>query len=651
MVFSYVLRSGTISRFRLLCRRPTSIRLISSHGGKKGHIKHRSLSDQQLLAEIIEEVKSGKKMEKDMGPEHWRKQFDSSLLEVEKGLNTKLEDRFKTELPKIESYNKDNKVDVLHRMKINPEDPRLDWSSFVNNESLLKAIAAYLQSSKPTDFQKRLLSLMTGHLSTIAKGDQGSGRSTALIVSMMNLSRNPFRGEGINSLILVKTTDLVLQYKRIIGKILGNNHDYDIAQFLHRSSVDEESKQQEILGDHPTPRILVATLQRLLDLLATRGMDYLKINNLSALCVDDFDFMVDEIEYLSGARKAPIVQLLDYVIKLQDYKRSHNERHLQVIFTVSNTCKDTLIEQVKSETKWFDWSRYISLGTYESSTDIPSRNSIASNVGIASVLVEPYISEKNKKKFKVKLSDMIPFDYGTELTTWLDKLYRSPRGTDYAYKKARNVKRSRMSKEVRDMALQIIVSGFLKLSKKKGCEPLRNEKILMVYPDEVSGQKVMKLLTKSKKSVKLYNPAEDATFFSDEENPNQILLANSSVLLGITFRGLKNVVLLGMDSIKDSREFVTIAGRLRGDSSTGLLSENLFPSFGDSNKDTEIQSRIYLLNSKMDFEYMERNFLERLLIKSGLVKQFSPLGSQETDFNKIEYERLFATDYTIADNS
>lgn len=589
-----------------------------------------------------------------------RRMYGEQIQEFDTNMKNMLELKFKEEIPKVKSYNEAHGIDALQRMKVNPvANDNLLFSDFISVGILEKAVGLYLNSKEPTEFQKRLLALMTGYLSTIAKGDQGSGRTLGLIIAALNLKRNKRRGEGINSLILVKSTDNVIQYSKSIKGIISkmdipSNVQADIpavAQFLYRSTDEEELKQQITLGEFPTPHILVSTPQRLLDLLSTRGMDFIKIANLSAIFVDDFDCMVDPETYIDTKRQLPIVQLLSYVVKLQDYRRSHNEPHPQLVFTVSNLCTDQLKCQIRDEMQWFDWDRYADIGLYNGATDLSSRKGIATNIGVSCVLVNPYISgeSKNGSKFKVQLFDMTPFQYGNFPEYWKSKIFRCPHGNDGYYRKVRNVKKSRMTSEVREMSTKILIHGFNKLVKK--VDGLKNEKILVVFPDDVSDKTVLGLLNKSKIRAKLYNPSEDSTFFLEANSSEQssILLIHSGSLTSLTFNGLRNIVVLGLNTIRDCNEFITLAGRLRYNPS-GLVPAAFYPPFGETSSGP-VQCRIYILHEQPDFEFVERNFLERAFIKSGLVQQFSAVGVSESGFDRKQYDEEFKSDYEFHSQS
>ncbi|KAF6012247.1 hypothetical protein HII12_002400 [Brettanomyces bruxellensis] len=514
------------------------------------------IGDEKLLEEIVNSDDTSATSDI-LDTRMLRRMYGEQIQEFDANMKKMLELKFKEEIPKVKSYNEAHGIDALQRMKVNPvANDNLLFSDFISLGILEKAVSLYLNSKEPTEFQKRLLALMTGYLSTIAKGDQGSG-----------------------------------------------------------------------------------------------GMDFIKIANLSAIFVDDFDCMVDPETYIDTKRQLPIVQLLSYVVKLQDYRRSHNEPHPQLVFTVSNLCTDQLKCQIRDEMQWFDWDRYADIGLYNGATDLPSRKGIATNIGVSCVLVNPYISgeSKNGSKFKVQLFDMTPFQYGNFPEYWKNKIFRCPHGNDGYYRKVRNVKKSRMTSEVREMSTKILIYGFNKLVKK--VDGLKNEKILVVFPDDVSDKTVLALLNKSKIRAKLYNPSEDSTFFleADSNEQSSILLIHSGSLTSLTFNGLRNIVVLGLNTIRDCNEFITLAGRLRYNPS-GLVPAAFYPPFGETSKGP-VQCRIYILHEQPDFEFVERNFLERAFIRSGLVQQFSAVGVSESGFDRKRYDEEFKSDYEFHSQS
>ncbi|ODV85464.1 hypothetical protein CANARDRAFT_7577 [[Candida] arabinofermentans NRRL YB-2248] len=618
-------------------------------------IDHNLINDDNALLDTIlnEESGQGSQDHELKGTQYWRKQYGKQINKVNRTLNQRLESHLKKNMGAIKSYNETYKKAPIDRVKIDLSKEDLKFGDYYKNDVLLRCLRSYLTSDTPTDFQKRLLSLTSSYLSTIAKGDQGSGRSLALIIHALFLKRSRRRGPGITSLLILRSNEAVIQYRKIINDIYlhlpesQRGESAKLAQFLYRSDKDTEAQQQKTLAMFPTPHILVTTPNRLLDLLSSRGMDFVKVNSLPFIAVDDFDTMVDVNNFLGGKTEPPVVQLLNYVVKLQDYRRSHNEPHPQIIFTVSACTSDSLLEEIKEGTKWFDWNKFVPMGSFESAGELPYTNYIPSNVGLSTVLINPDLS--NEKTLKLTLTDMVKFEYGDDIRVWLDKLYRTSKGHDAYYQRERKIKRASITKEVKKIELVVLVGGLVKLVMGKNSD-LKGKKALIVHSDEVNGFNIQQFLFNTNIPSRIYNVNRDADFFTQpitEEENTQFLTINSSALSGLTFKGLDNIILLGMDSIKSAANFVSVGGRFR-DADSSPIDDSLYKDFGSVIKDSaEVppEKRIFLLSSKFDFTHSERNFIERLCIRSGLIKQFGSVGSVETEFDKLSYEREFSGDY------
>lgn len=586
--------------------------------------------DEALLESIIEEEEHGGG-DLYKTPKYWQNKYSQHLDEAKSTMGKHLEEQFDSKLGQVIGFNKAKSQSPLQRITVDMKR-HLTIHSLIDNQVVAESTINYLGTEKPSSFQKRLWSLMTGGLSSVAKGDQGSGRTTALAVTALNMRRNWRRGEGVNTLIIVKTAEMVRQYQRIVDGILGDRAGPYVAQYLYRTTTEAEDQQLLTLDDNLVPHVLVSTPQRLLDLLSTRGMDFIKINSLSAIMVDDFDTMIDSEDYLDVAKKPPVVQLLDYVVKLQDFRRQHMEPHPQLVFTVSNGCSESLLEQIKARTQWFDWQRFVPLGTFEPDTSVPARKSVATNVGVSTVLVDPSLEDG---QVQLQLSDMAPFEYGNNMSQWLSKMYRSDEGSDVQYHKQRNTRRSRVPQSVKQSEVEILAQALKEMNLGRA---------LVVYADGVADRQLQEAMG-GPKVVELFDSHTDPDFFL--RDGSRMLLISSSTLAGLTFKGLNRVVLLGIDSIRDCSRFVTIAGRCRA--STGLVLDGEYSIFM-AEPTGAITNRLYLLTTKQDLQFVERNYLERVLLKCGLVRQFASIGKQE-QFDRQAYEQQFRhTQYSVEGN-
>lgn len=655
-----------------------------------------------------------------------RKQFTKSYKKVKSGLTSSLEKYVEKHMDVIESYNKKHKQSIGDRIKLN-FDKEINWRDIIRNPIFRTATLRYLNGNlnememnkkisinarenfkydsltktvRMTDFQRRFYTLMTAYASTIAKGSNGSGKSFALLSSALNLRRSNTRGLGINSLVLVKSNDLVFQYQRIVETIFNqidspNINVKNVAQFLSRGTPKEELTQEDDLMDFPYPHILVTTPQRLLDLLSSRGMDYIKINALAFIGVDDFDSMLHPELLLETKNKAPVVTLLDYVIKLQDYKRTHNDPHPQIVFTVDESAPDILIDQAKHLTKWFDWNKFAAIGKFKESTDIPTFKYVPYDVTVSTVLVNPFerintsinselvgklrlevseieklLKSKHLKKnarrklegklpmiksridletvFDLNLSDLKAFRYSEYHNDWIDLLFRSD--NEHIYSKHRNQRRNSLSTDMKMGEMELLVNGVEKTLKADNCKKwCDGKRILLLHEDEISSMAIMKYLSLSYSPGELacLNLSKDWSSFTKPKVDNEpwIYITNITSLKGLTLPGLDTIFVLGLDTLKDTSGLATIATRLR--QNNGLIPQDkfsIFPRTAEPQLSTiDIRGRVFIIASEPDFGDLERNFLERSFVLNGLVRQQSAIGEYESWSEKDQQKYINAT--------
>lgn len=591
-----------------------------------------------------------------IGPKYWKAKYRQSYRKVEKGLVSPLNTYIEKNIDVIKSYNKKHKKTIENRIKFDINTV-LDWDDVIPNYKLRKAILRYLARTSGSNktkatltfFQQRFFTLLSGYASTVAKGPSGSGKSFSIITSALSLRRSRTRGTGINSLILVKSNSIVFQYQRIINGIIsemnqsGKINVNHIAQFFYRGTPAEETQQEDDLTDYQTPHILVTTPQRLLDVLSSKGMDFVKINSLAYIGVDDFTSMIDEDDLIETDRKTPVVQLLDYTLKLQDYRRQHNDPHPQVILMADDSTTENLILQLKEYTKWIDWNKFAPIGNFGEEEDVPYYKYVASKSAVSTILVLPRVRENPKNgKFKVSLYDMKPFEYGNTPSQWLDTLYRKSFGNSQVYKKHRNSKWTNLPMSVKKGELEILCAGLGKLLKKKDVSEwfqLNNNRGLVIHPDEINSNLVVEVLsTKTGSKVRTYDIRKDYNIFrkdaKKDNDDNELLVINTSSLNGLAIPNLHTLFILGIDTIKTISNLASIMGRCR--MNNGLTPEKEFTVFAkreDKAEEFQPNSRTFILNSMLPdgtIDPIERNFLERAYLINGMIKQIPAIGVEES---------------------
>ncbi|KAH3667125.1 hypothetical protein OGAPHI_002774 [Ogataea philodendri] len=568
------------------------------------------LNDQQLLEAIENDPDI-------VNNKSWRRSYYHQLSQLTEALDARFKEQLDKNMHKIKSYNDRINTTIESRITVDITRDKLRFEDFYPNKVVSKAIASKLGFVTTTDFQRRLFALATGFISTVAVGEPGTGKTSSLFVHSLFLRRMNARGEGINSLLLVNSGQQAAKLEHMAQKIFSGILEQiprqgasykEMAQFLYRADEATEKKQINALMENPCPHVLVSTPQRLLDLLSTRGMDFLKVQSLAYIAVDDIDHMMEVSLPISKQRKTPIIQLLDYVLKLQDYNRIHNEPHPQLAFTTTSPTPSVFLDELRENTQWFDWSKFHEMGNFQD-TQMAATNLVPKNVVFGCVLVRSQLSKS--KKLRTDLIDMKPPLY-PERMDWEYAATGEPKFLEYW-----KHKRSHMSKDIVDGELQVLISGVLKLFKKKKDDyPGR---VLMVVSDETSVLKTQKMLEKLKRPVIVYS-GQDL-----EDTPNSCLIvANGKSVAGIGFKNINTMMVLGLDVVRDIHRFVHLAGRFRN--AAGLVSSDLYGVVDD---DKYPVNKMILLAPDLATGSEERNQISRLSLRGGLVQWTPVVGIRE----------------------
>ncbi|KAG7691769.1 hypothetical protein KL933_005087 [Ogataea haglerorum] len=548
----------------------------------------------------------------------WRSSYYHQLSQLSGVLDTRFQEKLQKNLRKIESYNVRINTPIEERIRVDLTKENLTFRDFYSNLLVAKAIENSTGITTPTEFQKRIFALASGYVSTVAVGEPGTGKSTALFTHGLFLRRAPARGEGINSLVLVNSGLQAVQMRKYAEKVYQSirrvkpkslPNIQTMAQFLYRADQQTEEQQIKDLMDTPCPHILVSTPQRLLDLLATRGMDFMKVNSLAYIGVDDIDHMMDTDAPVDAQRKTAIVKLLDYVLKLQDYRRFHNEPHPQLLFTTTAPTPRSFLDELQDHSQWFDWSKFHEMGSFTRG-NMADTCVVPKNVGVGCVLVRPSMTKSNK--VRTNLVSMKAPNYG-ERHDWEQQA-----DGEAAYVEYWKRKRSLMDKPVREGELAVLVSGLVKLLKKQ--KQNFQKTVLVIVSDETSVFQVQGLLAKLGKNVEVFNGQENAT----AAKKGKLLIANVKTVEGMTFKSLDTMVVLGLDALRDTKTFVSLCGRFRNES--GLIAQD---QFGLVDDEKEVKNKMIILSPVLDVGEEERNHLHRLCLRGGLVKWIDVVGVSE----------------------
>ncbi|ANZ77879.1 BA75_04907T0 [Komagataella pastoris] len=475
--------------------------------------------------------------------------------------------------------------DRYSRLKIK-FDPRFEGSfkDFGVSTRLDRQLSEKLHINQPTDTQRRILSILCSDLSVLAVSSQRSGNSTCLLLYALSMKGR--------SLLLAPTTLAVLQLQKLCHSL-----EVEGVAFLYRSSEEEELNQGKQL-DLKTPKVIVATPQRMLDLISEKKSDplFMNLHELNFLGVDDADMqLLNDNKKVVHERPAQI--LINYIIKLKETVTSNkNSQPLQFGFIETLDISNKLLNMIK-ENKWNASRTLLPIGLLAKG-DVLARARINQSASLSIVISD------SKKVLDLKLP---PLSSGMEV---LSKI-RSPIGREFD----ENAKKHLTSQLQNDKTLSQFISAEVSDALSAVSMKLKTKKSLLICPDSITVRTIMEQLTALGYSSKQLS-SSTTNFFNDENEQSQFLISTPSQLPGVNLEGLTSVICLGLHALKDSKTLVLIAGKSQS-------------------------PHVTLILSKSKTTMVERFMIERMLLKSG-VANLTPLIGETDDYDEKAYQELFS---------
>ncbi|KAK9464502.1 hypothetical protein V1512DRAFT_111282 [Lipomyces arxii] len=186
----------------------------------------------------------------------------------------------------------------------------------------------------PTLVQSALLSALLHQNSFVCASPSGTGKSFATAAHLISQPRYKAPLPSVSSLVLVPSTELGFQYIEVISSLLRSGNaplkTQEIVQFVYRSSMgpEDEKLQLDLLSQCPAPNILIATPNRLLDMLADpEQTKYLNLGYLKTVVIDEADDLIRPDLALAPTPKSksqkkkkhkrPVLVAMDYILKLR----------------------------------------------------------------------------------------------------------------------------------------------------------------------------------------------------------------------------------------------------------------------------------------------------------------------------------------------
>ncbi|KAJ7092613.1 P-loop containing nucleoside triphosphate hydrolase protein [Mycena epipterygia] len=234
---------------------------------------------------------------------------------------------------------------------------------------------AFPNIKHPTKIQAVLIPAVLDGRDIFLQDQTGSGKSFGLVLALLNRPRVEKRkSEKITSIFIVPHRDLAYQCLRWVERMFAPAASVpsasisSIAQVLVR---DNRGSSLSLLRENP-PHLLFGTPQALMDVWREQP-DALQLKTLSAIVVDEADYLVPTVDY-STSRKRVLKQqqhpgdtreFLDIIYgknmgPLDDEYSPHERASPQLIIS-SATLPPHLVEYVSEESAWLNRDNWVSI--------------------------------------------------------------------------------------------------------------------------------------------------------------------------------------------------------------------------------------------------------------------------------------------------
>ncbi|KAJ6621624.1 P-loop containing nucleoside triphosphate hydrolase protein [Mycena sp. CBHHK59/15] len=241
--------------------------------------------------------------------------------------------------------------------------------------------AAFPDIRRPTQAQGKLIPAVLSGQDILLQDQTGSGKSFGLVLALLNKPRVEKRKSQkatITSVFIVPHRDLAYQFHNWVRRMFqpaasaSSPSISSIAQVLVR---DSRGSGLSVLHENP-PHLLFATPQALMDMWREEP-DALQLRTLSAIVVDEADYLIETVDYSASTSRKPrrlkrkqhpgdTRAFLDIVYGNNarpvddEYVPPERDRSPQLIVS-SATLPSHLIEYVCEESSWLVRDTWVSI--------------------------------------------------------------------------------------------------------------------------------------------------------------------------------------------------------------------------------------------------------------------------------------------------
>lgn len=177
--------------------------------------------------------------------------------------------------------------------------------SFKKYHEKLKESLSFNDITEPTEFQKKVLSKIKGGANVLAVNEENVGKTTAIIISVINSLKAEAYADVPRAIIFVKDKEACLELEEEFKKYLGNT---DLRIF---SAYDEGNINYQKDAIYVGMDIVIGTPERLSKIYFVNGLN---LSNLKMLVVDDADLLKKNTDHTNIHRITESLDKCQYVV-------------------------------------------------------------------------------------------------------------------------------------------------------------------------------------------------------------------------------------------------------------------------------------------------------------------------------------------------
>ncbi|CDF78420.1 DEAD/DEAH box helicase [Formosa agariphila KMM 3901] len=177
--------------------------------------------------------------------------------------------------------------------------------SFKKILPVLKETLDHLEFDGPTPLQKKVLSTIKSGANVFGIGAEGSGKSTAIVLSVIQKLKGEAVGDAPRAIVLVKDKAEALALKEKF-EVFSSGTDLRVYCIYDEHKIEAQRDEIYVGTD-----ILIATVKRLNKLYF---LNSIHLADVQLICIEDAQFLIRQKTYDEVCRLAESVDKCQYVV-------------------------------------------------------------------------------------------------------------------------------------------------------------------------------------------------------------------------------------------------------------------------------------------------------------------------------------------------